>query len=148
VNLCPCQSGKQFSACCQPILQGKLKAATVLQLMRSRFCAFKLANTQYLRDTWHPDYRPDSLELDPLINWLKLEIIASNQSMVHFRAYSLSGNQVNILEEKSQFKKINNQWVYSTGDIIPTQAYKINRNSRCLCGSGKKFKQCCFKKDA
>jgi len=148
MSLCYCQSGKKFSTCCQPFLLGTLKATTALQLMRSRYCAFKQANTQYLIDTWHPDYRPHTLELDPLINWVKLEIIASNQSMVHFRAYSLSGDQVNILEEKSQFIKINQQWYYSIGDIIPTQAYKISRNSRCLCSSGKKFKQCCYQKNA
>jgi len=147
MNLCPCQSGKKFSVCCQPIIQGKQKATTALQLMRSRFSAFTLGEIQYLLDSWHPDFRTNSLDLDPSIHWVKLEIIDSSQSMVHFRAYSLITDQVNILEEKSQFEKIENQWYYRTGDIIPTQPYKIARNSRCLCGSGKKFKQCCDKKN-
>ena len=146
MSLCPCQSGKAFYVCCHPIIQGKQKAQTALQLMRSRFCAFKLEKTQYLLSTWHPDFRPDDLQLDPSIHWVKLEIIESSQTMVHFRAYSLINDQVNILEEKSLFEKINNQWYYNTGDLIPTQPDTISRNSRCICGSGKKFKQCCGKK--
>ena len=33
--------------------------------MRSRFTAFALGDADYLLRTWHPDTRPESLELDP-----------------------------------------------------------------------------------
>ena len=34
---CSCGSGLDFSACCEPIITGKRKAATAEQLMRARF---------------------------------------------------------------------------------------------------------------
>jgi SEC-C motif-containing protein len=146
MTLCPCQSGKSLTFCCLPIIEGKQHAKTALELMRSRYSAFALDKRQYLIDSWHTDYKPKLMEIDPSIKWVKLEIIESNSTMVHFRAYSLINDQLSLLEEKSHFERIHNQWFYTTGEQIPVQGYKISRNSSCLCGSGKKFKRCCGKK--
>ena len=49
--------------------------------------------------------------------------------------------------EVSVFKKINNEWKYVAGEVIPTTitrvGAKVGRNDPCPCGSGKKYKQCC-----
>lgn len=42
--------------------------------MRSRYTAFALGLTAYLRDSWHASTRPAQLELDPDIRWLRLII--------------------------------------------------------------------------
>jgi SEC-C motif domain protein len=150
MSLCPCKSGNSYQNCCQIFIEGKKYAPTALQLMRSRYTSFVLGNSLYLINTWHSDFRPKSLSLDPEIHWINLEIIESstntienNTAMVHFRAYSFIKDQLSILEEKSSFKKVNKQWFYTTGELIPSQDEKISRNSSCPCGSGKKFKRCC-----
>ncbi|MFK5985293.1 MAG: YchJ family protein [Pseudomonadota bacterium] len=143
MEMCPCKSGKKYTSCCFPLISGNKLAITAEQLMRSRYTAFSLNNSSYLLDTWHKDFRPQKLDLAPSLKWIKLEIVKSQTAMVHFRAYSLSEHQVHILEEKSNFIKIDKQWFYSTGEVLPAQQYKISRNSSCPCGSGKKFKRCC-----
>jgi SEC-C motif domain protein len=142
-TLCPCKSGKKFSNCCQPIIQGKQIAQTAEQLMRSRYTAFTLGDKNYLFASWHSDYKPKSLELDSSIHWLNLEIITCGIGKVHFKAYSLLGDQVFVMEEKSSFEQLGEQWFYTNGEHRPTHDYKISRNSSCICGSGKKFKRCC-----
>ncbi|MFK5892352.1 MAG: YchJ family protein [Pseudomonadota bacterium] len=149
MSLCPCKSGKNYASCCQPMIQGKQTAQTALQLMSSRYSAFALGNSQYLLDTWHSEFRPESLALDPTIHWINLQIIESsvsnsNSAIVHFRAYSLIKDQLSILEEKSNFEKVNKQWFYTNGELSPNQNKKISRNASCPCGSGKKFKRCCY----
>lgn len=72
---CPC-GGASFAACCGPYLSGAAVPQTAEALMRSRYCAYTLANEDYLRATWHPSTRPQ----DPIVNenerlnWLGLEI--------------------------------------------------------------------------
>jgi SEC-C motif-containing protein len=142
--LCPCKSAKNFTHCCQAIIQGKQTATTAEQLMRSRYTAFVLGDSNYLLSSWHSDYKPKSVVLDSSTHWLNLEIIASSNGFVHFKAYSLLGDQISILEEKSNFEKVNNQWFYTKGELIPAKSYKMSRNTSCICGSGKKFKRCCY----
>ena len=143
MTLCPCQSAKKYSSCCAPIIEGKQSAKTAEQLMRSRYSAFALGNKNYLLDSWHKEFKPESLNLDGSEHWVNLQIIKSGTNTVHFKAYSLSGDLVSVLEEKSSFKKVDNQWLYTTGELMPAHQYKISRNSGCVCGSGKKFKRCC-----
>jgi SEC-C motif-containing protein len=143
MEMCPCKSGKKYTSCCFPIISGNNLAITAEQLMRSRYTAFSLNNSSYLLDSWHKDFRPKNLDLDASIKWVNLKIVKSTSAMVHFRAYSLFADQVDILEEKSNFIKIDKQWFYSTGEVLPAQQYKISRNSLCPCDSGKKFKRCC-----
>lgn len=42
--------------------------------MRSRYAAFALGFESYLLLTWHSSTRPDSLELDPRVEWRRLVI--------------------------------------------------------------------------
>lgn len=62
-------------------------------------------------------------ELDTL--WERLEIIntMAGQSMdsygeVEFKAFYLEDDKLKYIWEQSQFIKLNDQWVYSTGTIL------------------------------
>ena len=143
---CPCQSGLPFQECCQPFLDTYMGNAsmgnasmsnastshaspqrpdTAEQLMRSRYCAYVLKNSDYLLQTWHPDYRPETLDLTDSPNqWLGLKIKNTHQGkkndctgQVHFIARFKINGKAHKLEEHSQFKKINGQWLYLTGKI-------------------------------
>ena len=124
---CPCQSGLLFQHCCQPFLQSTPAQLpeTAEQLMRSRYTAYSLKNTDYLLKTWHPETRPQSLRLEQDNNhWIGLKIKSTHlggkndaQGSVHFIArYKINGKAYK-LEENSQFEKLNGQWFYLHGDI-------------------------------
>lgn len=150
---CPCNSGQQFNQCCAPYLQGQSCPETAESLMRSRYTAYVQHNAQYLIDTWHLTAAMDhALLLDSLENtfnstqWLGLKIIksendpkSSNQAFVEFMAYFSEGDhQQQTLYERSRFQKFEQHWRYVDG-VHP----KVERNTTCPCGSGKKYKKCC-----
>ncbi|MCU7834602.1 MAG: SEC-C domain-containing protein [gamma proteobacterium symbiont of Taylorina sp.] len=121
---CPCQSGLVFEQCCRRFLstsdQGTLKPDTAEQLMRSRYCAFVLMDSDYLLRTWHPDYRPATLSVDNSEqHWIGLKVIKTVQGkkndrkgQVHFIArYKING-KAHRIDENSFFKKIEGQWLY------------------------------------
>ena len=121
--------------------------------MRSRFSAYALGSYDYIIDTYHSSTRPEISASDLAqdsnsTRWLKLEIEdaydESAYSYVRFRAFSKEDGQFYCLHELSRFGKENDIWFYIDGDIQPDSGkLKPNRNSQCLCGSGKKFKRCC-----
>jgi SEC-C motif-containing protein len=122
--LCPCESSKQYNACCQPYHTG-LSAPTAEALMRSRYSAFVLNLETYLLQTWHPETRPTTLNLanDPPTKWLGLQVKqATNTSettaTVEFIArYKVSG-KAEKLHEISQFVRIEASWYYLTGELL------------------------------
>ena len=117
--------------------------------MRSRYCAYVIGNREYLTATWHPDFRPLELDIDPLIRWLGLEIIDSDdsdlQAMVEFEARLLVNGKVEAIHEKSAFIREHGKWLYINGEILAPrfESWKPGRNESCPCASGKKFKRCC-----
>ena len=142
---CPCQSGKDYRQCCQPLHDGQ-PATGPEPLMRSRFSAFVLSNADYLQQSWHPDTRPATLTLDEGERWVGLTIVNANQDgeqgTVHFRAVSQDPNGFSVLEETANFVRENNHWFYVDG-TPSVSPLKPGRNDPCPCGSGKKFKKCC-----
>ena len=72
--LCPCESGKPFTQCCQPYIEQISDAPTAEALMRSRYTAFVLKNEDYLRYSWHPDTCPKNIHLNENTQWLGLKI--------------------------------------------------------------------------
>lgn len=94
--------------------------------MRSRYSAYALKLTDYLRDTWHPSTRPNDLNKESLqgIKWIKLAIVSAqtlnaNHATVTFKATFKVGQQKNqTLHETSRFVLENNQWFYVDGDIL------------------------------
>ena len=119
---CPCQSGLLFQQCCHRLLDSSSfeTAETAEQLMRSRYCAYVLKDESYLLKTWHPDTRPSTLHLDDSPNhWIGLKIKATTSGQasdttgtVHFIARFKINGKAYKLEENSQFKKIDGQWLY------------------------------------
>lgn len=142
---CPCQSGKPYPQCCQPLHNGE-PASSPEDLMRSRFSAFAMGNAEYLQRSWHASTRPTNLTLDDGERWVGLSIVESkqqgDQGSVHFRAISHDTGGFSVLEETSRFVKEDGHWFYLDG-IPSVSALKPGRNDPCPCGSGKKFKKCC-----
>ena len=120
--LCYCGSGESFTQCCNKFLMGEGIAQTAEQLMRSRYCAYVVLNTHYLTATWHPSTRPASLQLDPKIRWVGLQIKqsqagtnADQTGSVEFVArYKINGRAVRM-HEISQFVRQEMQWLYVDG---------------------------------
>ncbi|MBO6850712.1 MAG: SEC-C domain-containing protein [Marinobacter sp.] len=115
--------------------------------MRSRYTAFVLGLTDYLRATWHHSTRPDTLALDNAPDWASLQVLSSGDTVdagtVHFRAVYRAGNGWGCLEETSEFVRENGCWYYLRGDTHEGPL-KPGRNDPCPCGSGRKFKACCL----
>lgn len=129
--LCPCESGKPYSKCCEVYHLGT-PAPTAEALMRSRYSAYALATknpalTEYLLQTWHPDTRPESLSLtgEDAIKWLGLQVkrhqkIDANSAIVEFvvryKYASNLGAKAERLHETSRFILMDNRWYYLDGD--------------------------------
>ena len=148
---CPCGSKKTAKYCCQMYLSGKKKPETAEKLMRSRYTAFTQGDLNYLIATLHPDQRKndDKKKLAQNIEqtkWLGLTIISTtkgkqkdNTGIVEFEAiYQVK--EPWQLHERSRFLKINAQWFYVDGEILPGTIPQAN--APCWCGSFKKYKQC------
>lgn len=123
---CPCLSGEQYGQCCGRFHRGEAEAATAEQLMRSRYCAFALLDTDYLLRTWHPRTAPAELELDPGMQWRRLDILSTSrggpldtEGMVEFKAYYRHGSERGVLHEASRFLRENRRWLYLDGDVQP-----------------------------
>lgn len=119
---CPCDSGKPYESCCQPLHHGQT-AISALALMRSRYSAYVLKLEPYLLATWHPDTRPDKLDLDAdPIKWLGLKIVCSETpspttGIVEFVArYKVGGQRAERLHEISEFV-YTNAWYYVRGKL-------------------------------
>ena len=129
---CPCHSGKNYADCCQSVHQ-LLNASNALALMRSRYSAYALGNIDYIMattDPYNPHYKSDKSvwknELNEFCKMTKfegLDIISfedgDSVAYVTFRAHLKQYNQKVSYKEKSRFKKINDRWMYSSGEVTP-----------------------------
>ncbi|MBU0481759.1 MAG: SEC-C domain-containing protein [Proteobacteria bacterium] len=158
MTLCPCSSGNEYAVCCEPYLQGLSAAPTAEALMRSRYTAYTKDDYGYVIRTCHSSTRPASedFEDEVKIEWTGLEIVETEKGLesdddgvVEFIArYSYNGNALGQ-HERSNFVKEDGEWFYVDGEFVkPPQARseKIGRNQPCTCGSGKKYKKCCYRK--
>lgn len=150
-STCYCGSGLSFEDCCGAIIAGKRKAATALELMKSRYSAYCVVEIDYLIATTHVSQRVH-FDKAAIAKWAKesewkgLKIISTAkgqtndpQGDVSFQAFFLDeAKKSRIHYEHSIFVKEQNQWFYLSGKIIT-----IQRNENCPCGSGKKHKKCC-----
>lgn len=146
---CPCGRG-YYSECCQPLHQGKKKAHSAEQLMRSRYSAFAQHEIEYLLHTTAIGQQA-ALDITAIREWsqsnrwLKLEIIQAqekldkNHAQVEFKAHYHDAHQTQTHHEVSHFVQQAGAWYF----LDPTTAMQISMKQACICGSGKKFKQCC-----
>lgn len=147
---CYCKSGLLFSQCCEPILRVLEVAPTAEALMRSRYSAYCLGDVNYLQATTH-DHTWSDKELKFIQDWADnsfwqhLEVLDVSEAMVEFKAYYIFEGKQHMHHEKSTFIKINDIWKYVDGEIYEDKVSFL-RNETCICGSGKKYKRCCFTK--
>ncbi|MDN5303195.1 MAG: motif domain protein [Fusobacteriaceae bacterium] len=154
-NLCPCGSNKSYENCCKQYISGNKKPKTAELLMRSRYSAYVFQEIDYIINTTNPNNRNDYSYKDienwsKSSKWKKLIILNTEKGtesditgIVEFQAFYEINGISQIHHEKSVFDKIDNVWYYTTQ--LPVSPIKINRNSPCPCGSGKKYKKCCGK---
>jgi SEC-C motif domain protein len=79
-TVCPCgrldakRKSLAYGPCCGQWLESDAPAPDAESLMRSRYSAFVLERREYLLLSWHANQRPASLEFDPGVKWLGLEV--------------------------------------------------------------------------
>lgn len=116
-----------------------MKIDTPEKLMRSRYDAFVKEDWKYIAETsLHQTL--EELSSSTPVTWIKLEVLKAYDDIVEFKAYYKVNEKIELLHERSNFVKINNEWKYKDGTLFPTE---ILSNDPCPCGSGKKFKKCC-----
>jgi SEC-C motif-containing protein len=119
---CYCGNSIPFQDCCEPYIKGITNAPTAKKLMRSRYSAFATGAADYLVNTTHISKRrlhnkKDILDWSQANKWLKLEVLASTENTVTFKAYYLDENlKAQVHYEHSTFKFENNRWFYVDGE--------------------------------
>ena len=119
---CCCDSGRCFADCCGPYIKGESSPQTAEQLMRSRYSAYFMQDSAYLRKTWHESTRPTTLNFDSNIRWIGLTIKNSQAGRdcddvgtIEFVArYKING-RAHRLHEVSNFIKQAAHWFYVDG---------------------------------
>lgn len=119
---CYCGNPISFQDCCEPYIKGIKNVPTSEALMRSRYSAFATGAADYLVNTTHISKRKHHNKKDILAwsqanKWLKLEVIASTETTVTFKAYYLDENlKARVYYEHSTFKLENEKWFYMDGE--------------------------------
>lgn len=153
ITHCFCGNAVVFEQCCQPIIDGKVEAKNAEILMRSRFTAYVVKNYQYILQTYTTIQR-SKLTLKMLSNsakdtqWLSLHVLAyhpqASTAQVEFKAFYQMDNCYYVMHELSDFIFESGKWLYASGAVQKgSKEFTPQRNSQCLCDSGKKFKKCC-----
>jgi SEC-C motif-containing protein len=157
---CPCGSDHDFGDCCGPIIEGERPAGTAEELMRARYTAYTRVAMDFLRDSVHPDHRPEG-DTDGARDWAEnshwhgLEIIATRDGgtddetgQVEFIASYTYAGEDKQYHEVADFRRLDGVWYFTEGrpgvkkPVVRSEP-RTGRNDPCPCGSGKKFKRCC-----
>ncbi|WP_206954888.1 YchJ family protein [Trinickia acidisoli] len=120
----------RFDACCGPYLDGRAVAPTALELMRSRYTAYVLGHTDYLRATWDAatcpanlDVEANALDAADAPRWLGLQVRRfeaqdARHAIVEFVARYKQGGRGHRLHEVSRFVRGEDErWRYVDGDV-------------------------------
>ncbi|WP_175781218.1 YchJ family protein [Burkholderia anthina] len=136
-DACPCggaspaPAGKapapRYAACCGRFIDGGETAPTALELMRSRYSAYVLGATDYLRATWAVRTCPADLDADPdapdAPRWLGLAVkrhapLDERHAEVEFVARYKVGGRAYRLHETSRFERDEQGfWRYVDGEV-------------------------------
>jgi SEC-C motif-containing protein len=115
---CPCGRGLAYKECCGMAHHG-ITPATAEALMRSRYSAFAKDDEAYVLRTWHPRTRPATIEPDPGLRWVGLEVLESQggglfdaEGIVEFRAFFRDHGRHGEMVERSRFVRHDGQWTY------------------------------------
>ncbi len=158
MSACVCGSGREFEACCGPLLAGE-PAPTAEALMRSRYTAFVMGNLDHIDRSHAPEVRDqfDRLQAERIVDeaqWLGLSVRRvveggpdDQTGQVEFVARYKQRGQLYDQHELATFRREEGVWLYQSGQLNPKspprQVVKPGRNDACSCGSGKKYKKCC-----
>jgi len=155
---CFCGSGKTYIACCGLYHLEEQQPLTAEALMRSRYSAYVLQNSDYLLQTWDVRTRPKTIDFSKeSVVWERLVIVAckkggikDDEGVVEFKAYYVQDDQEQVMTERSRFVRVDGRWLYFDGVVKSAGVASKNqgRNALCSCGSGKKFKRCCGSADS
>ncbi len=123
--MCYCDLDTDYSQCCEPFHNGSQNAPTAQTLMRSRYSAYVLQNTDYLLATWYKSTRPKAIDFSQEnVTWQKLEIlhtkkgdVKDDKGRVEFNAFYEQDGQSLVMHEISRFKKFGGKWFYVDGDV-------------------------------
>ena len=158
---CPCGSGTPLVECCQPIINGDVKAERAESLIRARYTAHTLGAINFIMTTHHPSTRTDIDESATArwaseSQWLGLEILnvdggeaEDTSARIEFMArYRDGARRRHTHHERGVFEKYHGQWYFRDAEVpdvnqFRREAPKQGRNEPCACGSGKKYKKCC-----
>ncbi len=123
---CYCNSEKPFTRCCEPLITTTAQAKTPVQLMRSRFTAYKLGGYgEYLLKTWFPLMTKGLTVADlsqKTREWQQLEVLSKSQQgddgLVEFKATFIDElGKEQVHHEYSIFKRIKGAWLYVGEEI-------------------------------
>jgi SEC-C motif-containing protein len=163
MELCPCGIGKSYTECCEPYIRGTSPAQTAEELLRSRYTAYVKTEVDYIIGTTIAEKR-SQLDKEGVrkwsagTEWLSLEVLSTEKGGVqdttgdvefiaHYKAKGATGKH----HEVGKFIKVEGKWYFDDSEFPPQKQFlrlepKTCRNDPCPCGSGKKFKKCCFGK--
>ena len=121
---CHCGNTKAYSECCEPFISGGELPETPEALMRSRYSAFCVKDTQYLKDTTDPQLQVDWAANDEWANkavFTGLEIIRTaqekNKGTVEFKAHFTIDGAEHTHHEIATFRRNQGQWYFRDGRI-------------------------------
>ena len=131
-DTCPCGSLKKYKKCCKPFHDKINFPKTALELMKSRFSAFAVCNSEYIIFSTHsnnPDFTQDLkswnndiLNFSKNTRFEKLEILefidGEVESFVTFKATLFQDKNDISFIEKSRFLKTEEIWKYVDGQFI------------------------------
>ena len=158
---CPCGSTRPLSECCEPIINGDVKADRAEALIRARYTAHTIGAMDFILATHHPSTRSDIDEAATArwareSQWLGLEILSveggepdDSSARIEFVArYRDAARRRHTHHERGVFEKYHGQWYFRDAEVPDVNQFrrevpKQGRNELCACGSGKKYKKCC-----
>jgi len=131
-DICPCGSFKKYKKCCKPFHDKITFPKAALELMKSRFSAFAVLNTDYIIFTTHENnsdytsnlksWNQEIMNFSKNTKFEKLEILdfidGEVESFVTFRATLFQDNTDISFIEKSRFLKVEEKWLYVDGQFI------------------------------
>jgi SEC-C motif domain protein len=114
---CPC-GATSYDEHCGRLHRGERQAGSPEELMRSRFSAYAVGDSDYVWRTWHPRTRPEQVTPDPGTQWTGLEIVEAVDDVVEFRAHFDGPVGPGVLHERSRFEQRAGRWFYVEGSQI------------------------------
>ncbi|MBF5059823.1 YchJ family protein [Candidatus Neptunochlamydia vexilliferae] len=124
--ICPCGSGRNYTDCCAPYVEGEKDAPTPEALMRSRYTAYHQNNLDYIEKTMQGEptrlfKRAEAEGQNQETEWLTLTVYSSeekgNRGTVSFLASFRYQGKAHGMQETSLFEKIEGKWYYTDRQV-------------------------------